>query len=67
MFFRPVFIMCSGERATNAQVFETEKEALESAMDRFLVWTVPSDFTAEQCSGPVNYCRVNGRDERKES
>jgi hypothetical protein len=65
MPFRPVFIINGGERATNAQVFGTEEEAFNSAMDRFMVWTVPTDFAAEQCGGPVNYVRVDGRDERK--
>ena len=52
MAYRPVFVMSSGERATNAQV-------------RFRVWTLPVDYSTEMCEGPVNYVRVNGRDERK--
>ena len=67
MAHRPVFIMSDGERATNAQKFETEQEAFDSAVDRFRVWTIPSDFDTEECEGPVNYHRFNGRDERMES
>tara|TARA_R110000824_G_scaffold68054_4_gene176292 strand:- start:147 stop:371 length:225 start_codon:yes stop_codon:yes gene_type:complete len=65
MAYRPVFVMSSGERATNAQVFETQEEAESSAIDRFRVWTMPVDYSTEMCEGPVNYVRVNGRDERK--
>ena len=61
---RPVFIMSSGERKTNAQVFESQEEAESSARDRFRVWTMPVDFSTEVCEGPVNYLRTNGRDER---
>jgi hypothetical protein len=67
MAFRPVFILNGGERGTNSQVFDTEKEALDSARDRFMRWTAPTGFTAEQCDGPVNYVRVDGRDKRKEN
>jgi len=67
MAYRPVFVMSDGERATNGQVFETKPEALDSAIDRFRVWTMPSDFDTEECEGPANYHRVDGRDERMES
>ena len=67
MPFRPVFIMSSGERATNAQVFATEKEAWDSASDRFRVWTVPSDFDVDECDESVNYIRINGQDKRMEN
>ena len=65
MGHRPVFIMHSGERATNAQVFATKKEAHDSATDRFRVWTTPVGVDTEMCDAPVNYIRVDGRDERK--
>ena len=66
MPYRPVFIMNSGERANNSLVFETEDEAFASAMDKFQVWTGPSDFTTEVCEGPVNYVWVNGLNQRVE-
>ena len=61
---RPVFIMSDGEKSHNSQVFETQEEAESSARDRFRVWTMPVDCSTEVCEGPVNYIRVNGRDER---
>ena len=67
MAFRPVFIINGGERATNAQVFATEKEAWDSASDRFRVWTVPSAFEVDECDEPVNYIRINQQDKRMEN
>lgn len=62
MPYRPIFIFANDEIGRNAQVFETEGEAHDSAMDRYRVWTVPIDFGTEVCDGPVNYIRVDGRD-----
>jgi len=64
MPYRPVFVMSSGERATNAQVFETQEQAESSAIDTYRVWTMPVDYSTEMCEGPVNYHRVDGRDVR---
>lgn len=47
----------------NAQRFATEAEARESAYARFMVWTLPDDYTTLPSSEPVNYRRVDGRDE----
>jgi hypothetical protein len=67
MAYRPVFIIKGVERATNSQVFATEKEAWDSASDRFRVWTVPSDFDVDECDESVNYIRINGQDKRMEN
>jgi hypothetical protein len=66
MAYQPVFVMSDGERASNSQVFETKQEALDSAADRFRVWTMPVSYDAEECKGPANYHRVDGRDKRME-
>ena len=58
-----VFVMSSGERATNAQVFETQEQAESSAIDTYRVWTMPVDYSTEMCEGPVNYVRTEGEDE----
>jgi hypothetical protein len=63
MGYRPVFILPAGERGRNAQVFATQKEAHESAFARFMVWTVPVDVDVEETNDPVNYRRIDGRDE----
>ena len=65
MPWRPTFTLPNNEIGRNAQVFETKQEALDSAMDRFRVWTQPIGCGAEECEGPANYIRVDGRDERK--
>ena len=65
MPWRPTFTLPNNEIGRNAQVFETKQEALDSAMDRYRVWTVPIAFGTEMCEGPVNHIRVDGRDERK--
>ena len=48
---------------TPAQRFATREEAEASAKARFHVWTVPADYRAEPSDEPVNYRRVDGRDE----
>ena len=64
MGYKPIFIMHGGERGRNAQVFATEEEARESALARFMVWTVPTGIDVEFTDEPVNYVRIDGRDER---
>ena len=63
MGFKPVFILPGGERGRNAQVFATEEEARESALARFMAWTAPTGIDVEPTDGPVNYRRIDGRDE----
>ena len=62
MSYAPEFLV-SGSWAGNAQRFDTEAEALASAADRFSAWMMPSDFRAAESIDPVNYKRVDDRDE----
>ena len=62
MGFKPIFILPGGERARNGQVFATE-EARESAVARFKVWTMPEGIDVELADDPVNFRRIDGRDE----
>jgi hypothetical protein len=61
--YKPMFLV-SGQWCGNAQRFATREEAEASAKARFHVWTMPSDYRAEPSDEPVNYRRVDGRDER---
>ena len=55
MNYRPMFDFGPSERKGNAQVFETEAEALGSARDRFRRWTMPTGFGADETADPVTY------------
>lgn len=66
MGYKPIFILPGGERGRNAQVFATESEARESALARFMVWTMPTGIDVEPTDDPVNYRRIDGRDEMVE-
>ena len=59
--FRPMFIFKDGERAGNAQVFATRKEAHDSAAARFMVWSTPKGFDVDETDAPVNYVRLSKR------
>ena len=63
MGYKPVFILAGGERGRNAQVFATEEEARESALARFMGWTMPEGIDVEPTDDSVNYRRIDGRDE----
>jgi len=63
MGYKPIFILPGGERGRNAQVFATEEEARESALARFMVWTMPEGIDVEPTNDSVNYRRIDGRDE----
>jgi len=63
MGFKPIFILPGGERARNGQVFATEEEARESALARFMGWTMPEGIDVELADDPVNFRRIDGRDE----
>jgi hypothetical protein len=56
-----MFIFANGERAGNAQVFDTYKEAHDSAAARFMVWTQPEGFDVDETDDPVNYVRLSKR------
>ena len=54
--FKPAFILPGEEKpCTNAQVFATYEEAVNSAAARFQVWTMPSGYTVVETEDPVNY------------
>lgn len=56
MSWKPAFIIKGEEKpCTNAQAFATKDEALASAHNRFMNWTVPTDYTALESDEPVNY------------
>ena len=59
--FRPMFIFKDGERAGNAQVFATYKEANDSAAARFMVWTQPEGFDVDETDDLVTYVRLSKR------
>ena len=61
MSWKPEF-MISGKWYDNAQRFETEQEAKDSAAARFAVWTMPTDHRATESTDPANYVRANGLD-----
>lgn len=64
MNWKPAFkFRGQDDLGTNAQVFATKEEALDSARERFMVWTMPEDYTAIETDDPVNYTRKNGWDE----
>ena len=61
--FKPAFILSGEDKpCTNAQVFATKEEATDSARARFMVWTMPTDWTVVETEDPVNYKIVDGRD-----
>jgi hypothetical protein len=55
MNYRIYFTFPAGDRATNAQVFATREEALNSAADRFAAWTMPTGYEVEETEDPVTY------------
>lgn len=60
--YAPMFTFPSGEKKGNAQRFATWQEAHDSADARFMVWTMPTGFSVEETTDPVNYRRENGID-----
>jgi hypothetical protein len=57
MSWKPYFII-PGEgdkHCKNGQAFATQEEALASAESRFMRWTTPSGFGADESDQPVNY------------
>ncbi len=62
MSWKPVFEV-QGEWCDNAQRFATEREAKDSAAARYMVWSTPTGYDAVESDEPVNYARVNDRDQ----
>ena len=60
--YAPIFKFDGDEYHGNAQRFATEKEAYDSAQDRFRVWIMPTGFSIRATSDPVNYRRDDGVD-----
>lgn len=62
MSWKPYFIL-KGElnpdgtpkHSYNGQAFATKEEALDSAYSRFMRWTAPIDYGADESTEPVNY------------
>jgi hypothetical protein len=53
--WKPAFIMRGESKpCTNGEVYATREEALASAHQRFMVWTMPEGFTAVETDEPVN-------------
>ncbi len=50
---RPIFIFPSGERHGNGEVYATKEEAESSAKARFMVWTMPTDWSTDETDDPV--------------
>lgn len=56
MSYKPAFILPGESKpCTNGQAFATHDEAYKSARSRFMVWTMPTDFTVVESEEPVNY------------
>ena len=72
MGFKPIFILPGGKRGRTGQVFATEEEAREGALARFMVMraklpaasrAMPEGIDVEPTDDPVNFRRLDGRDE----
>tara|TARA_R110000803_G_scaffold34612_1_gene75453 strand:- start:253 stop:678 length:426 start_codon:yes stop_codon:yes gene_type:complete len=53
--FRPMFRFGESETQGNATRFATYEEALGAARDKFLNWTMPTDYFVEESADPANY------------
>lgn len=60
MSYRPM-VYVQGEWAGNGLRFATKEEALASARDLSLRWTLVIDYRADESDDPVNYALVDGR------
>ena len=64
MSWKPTFTVDGKPGCKNGQAFATREEAMASAAARFMVWTMPSAYDAEESDEPVNYVFSGGRDVR---
>jgi hypothetical protein len=65
MNWKPAFIIPGEAKpCTNGEVYATKDEALASAEQRFMVWMMPTDFTAVETEEPVNGVWVAGEGRR---
>jgi hypothetical protein len=60
MSYKIMFEFSGQPDAGNAQRFATENEARESALNRFMRWTMPTGFHIEESEDSVNYAWVAG-------
>lgn len=60
MSYKIMFEFSGQPDAGNAQRFATENEARESALNRFMRWTMPTGFYIEKSDDPVNYAWIAG-------
>jgi hypothetical protein len=61
MNWKPAFSFRGQDHlSTNGEVYATEKEALASAEQRFMVWTMPTAYSAVPTEDPVNGTWVEG-------
>ena len=62
MNWKPAFIIRGEDKpCTNGEVYATEAEALASAEQRFMVWTMPTGCCVVETEDPVNGVWVPGR------
>ncbi len=62
MNWKPAFIIPGETKpCTNGEVYATKAEALASAEQRFMVWTMPTEFTAVETDEPVNGVWIPGQ------
>lgn len=54
MSWKPEFLV-DGKWYDNAVRFATEAEAKQNAQDKFMVWTMPSDYRATESPDPAHY------------
>jgi hypothetical protein len=60
--WKPAFIFRGqADPCTNGEVYATRDEAIQSAGQRFMVWTMPEDFTAVESDEPVNRVWITGQ------
>lgn len=60
MSFKPEFKVGS-EWCANGVAFATKEESDANALDKFMVWTMPSDWRSVESDQPVNYTYHNHR------
>jgi hypothetical protein len=62
MSWKPAFTFRGQDApSTNGEVYATKEEALASAHQRFMVWTMPEDLTAVETDEPVNGVWIEGQ------
>ena len=62
MNWKPAFTFKNQDKPSlNGEVYATRVEAMASAEQRFMVWTMPTDFTAVETDDPVNGVWIPGQ------